>query len=83
MGISTVKSPWCSEGNTARSADNPPGRSPLSTRADRAGGHLSTLLGKGAISSKLLRRGDDGDHVFQHAGGFENFPGEGNNRFKG
>jgi hypothetical protein len=37
---------------------------PRSKWADRAGGHLSTILGKGAISPRLLRQ-DNGSHILK------------------
>jgi hypothetical protein len=78
--VKEVRSPWSHEGGRATGANRPIGQSPISTpRAD--GGHLSRFTGKGAISPKLLRRGDDGDHVFQRSNA--SFPLGGDNRFKG
>jgi hypothetical protein len=63
MSISEVRSPWCSEGNTARSADNPPGRSPISTRSDQ--GHLLAHVGKNGPTNPKLR--SDSDLIFQRS----------------
>jgi hypothetical protein len=55
--VKEVRSPWSSEGNIRPT--EAPGRSPLSSRADRLGGHIARFTGKGITPPNLMRRDSD------------------------